>query len=347
MAYLIRAEEVEGILSMKDAIDAVESAFRELADNSELNAPRRRITTLDGARVSVHPGGVPGLGGIGVLAHSELVATSTATQTYHGMGRPCVILYDTADASLKGVLVGRFGLAEIEAARPTPMRTAATSAVGTRHLARRDARVLGLIGAGAEAKYHLLAFAKIRPFEKVRLFCRTRETRAAFCEAMQPLISPKIEPVEHAREAVEGADVVLTATNSNVPVFDGAWLEAGTHVTSIIGGNIGLVRTGLIRQRRREIDDTTVKRSAVIIANSREQAIQDEQGDLFEPVERGILTWDRVGNLSELVAGRIAGRTSPDEITLFKNNAGQGVADIAIASKIFTLARAAGIGLEF
>lgn len=347
MPYLIRAEEVEGLLTMEDAIDSVESAFRELDGNAELNAPRRRITTLEGARVSVHPGGVPGLGGIGVLAHSELVATSTATQTYHSMGLPCVILYDTRDASLKGILVGRFGLKEIKATRPTPIRTAATSAVGTRHLARTDAEVLGLLGAGAEAQYHLLACTEIRRLAKVKLFCRTRETRQAFRKTMQPLVNCEIEPVDNARAAVEGADVVMTATNSNVPVFDGAWLEPGTHVTSIIGGNIGLVRTGLIAQRRREIDDTAVKRSSVVVASSREQAIQDEQGDLYEPVERGILTWDRVGNLSELVAGRIPGRTGPREITLFKNNAGQGVADIAIASRIFTLARAAGIGIEF
>jgi len=347
LAFLIQSEDVEGILSMADAIDAVEAGFQELADNPELNGPRRRITTLEGARVSVHPGGVPGLGGIGVLAHSEFVAASAATQTYHGMGRPCVVLYDTKDASLKGILVGRFGLKEIEATRPTPMRTAATSAVGTRHLARTNVRVLGLLGAGAEAKYHLLAFTKIRQFEKVNIFCRTPETRAEFCETMQPLINCSIEPVDDPQAAVANADVVLTATNSNVPVFDGAWLEPGVHVTSIIGGNIGLVRAGIAKQRRREIDNTTVKRSDVIVVNSREQAIQDEQGDLFEPVEEGILTWDRVRDLSELVTGRIPGRTDTEQITLFKNNAGQGVADIAIASRIFTLARGAGIGQEF
>lgn len=347
MAYLIRSEDVAGILTMEDAIDAVESGFRELAGNPELNAPRRRITTLEGARVSVHPGGVPSLGGIGVLAHSEFVAASAGTQTYHGMGRPCVVLYDTKDASLKGVLVGRFGLQEIEPTRPTPIRTAATSAVGTRHLARQDVKVLGLLGAGAEAKYHLLAFSKIRQFETVKLFCRTPETRAEFCKTMQPLVDCVIEPVDNPRTAVANADVVLTATNSNAPVFDGTWLHPGVHVTSIIGGNIGLVRTGLVKQRRREIDDTTVKRSDVIVVNSREQAIQDEQGDLFEPVAKGILTWDQVQNLSDLITSRVPGRTGAAQITLFKNNAGQGVADIAIASKIFTLARAAGIGQEF
>ena len=295
----------------------------------------------------MHPGGVPSLGGIGVLAHSEFVATSTDNQTYDHMGRPCVVLFDTADASLKGVLVGRFGVKGVPATRATQLRTSATSAVGTRHLAREDATVLGLLGAGAEAKYHLLAFAAIRDFKQVKFFCRTPETRAAFREEMQPLVPCELVPVDSAREAVQGVDVLLTATNSNVPVFDGSWLEPGVHVTSIVGGNVGLMNAGLIKQRRREIDDTTVERADVIVANSREQAVQDQQGDFYEPVEKGILRWEQVGNLSDLLTGRIPGRTAPDQITLFKNNAGQGVADIAIASRIFSLASAKEIGIEF
>ena len=165
--------------------------------------------------------------------------------------------------------MGRFGVAGVPATRATQLRTSATSAVGTRHLAREDAQVLGLLGAGGEAQYHLLAFAAIRPFRQVKLFCRTPESRVAFCEEMQPLVPCELVPVDSAREAVEGADVVLTATNSNVPVFDGSWLEPGVHVTSIVGGNVGLMNAGLIKQRRREIDDATVQRADVIVANSR------------------------------------------------------------------------------
>ncbi len=347
MALLIRAEDAPDIITMEEAIDAVAAGFRELGDNAELNAPRRRVTTREGARVSVHPGGVPSLGGIGVLAHSEFVATSAGNQTYRHMGRPCVVLFDTRDSSLKGVLVGRFGVRGVAATRATQLRTAATSAVGTRHLAREDAAVLGLLGAGAEARYHLLAFAAIRGFTKVKLFCRTPDSRTAFREEMQPLVSCELVPVNSAREAVAGADVVLAATNSNVPVFEGSWLEPGAHVTSIVGGNIGLVNAGLARHKRREIDDETVRRADVLVANSREQAIQDQQGDFCEPVARGILQWDQVGDLCDLLTGRIPGRTTPQQTTLFKNNAGQGVADIAIASRIFALASARGIGLEF
>ena len=155
MALLIRAEDAPDIITMEEAIDAVEAGFRELGDNAELNAPRRRVMTREGARVSVHPGGVPSLGGIGVLAHSEFVATSTDNQTYDHMGRPCVVLFDTADASLKGVLVGRFGVKGVSATRATQLRTSATSAVGTRHLAREDATVPGPARGGGRSQVPL------------------------------------------------------------------------------------------------------------------------------------------------------------------------------------------------
>lgn len=347
MALLIRAEEVAGMLTMEEAIDAVEAGFREFGRNPELNAPRQRIMTPDGVRVSVHPGGVPSLGGIGLLAHAEHVAVSKEVQTYHSMGGPVTVLFDVKNASLTAIVVGRVGLRELPAVRPTPMRTAATSAVGTRGLAREDSKVLGIIGAGGEAKYHLLAFSKIRPFALAKVYCRTEETRLDFCRSMQKLVPCEVKPVSSAQAAMEGSDVVLTATNSNLPVFDGAWLEPGMHVTSIMGGNIGLVKAGVAQTKRRELDDFSIKRSDVIVVNSRDQVIQDEQGDLFDPVQAGFLTWDRIGELGDLLNGNFPGRSSAAQITLFKNNAGQGVADVAIASKVYRLARDKGLGIEF
>ena len=347
MALLIRAEEVEGMLTMEEAIDAVEAGFRAFGRNPELNAPRRRIMTPGGVRVSVHPGGVPSLGGIGLLAHAEHVAVSKEVQTYHSMGGPVSVLFDVDNASLMAIVVGRIGLKELPAERPTPMRTAATSAVGTRWLAREDAEVLGIIGAGGEAKYHLLAFSKIRPFALVKVYCRTEATRLNFCRAMQKWVPCELRPVASAQAAIEGSDVVLTATNSNVPVFDGAWLTPGMHVTSIMGGNVGLVKAGIAQSKRRELDDAAIRRSDVIVVNSRDQAIQDEQGDLFDPVQAGLLSWNRIAELGDLLNGKVPGRSGATQITLFKNNAGQGVADVAIASKIYSLARDQGIGLEF
>jgi ornithine cyclodeaminase/alanine dehydrogenase-like protein (mu-crystallin family) len=347
MALLIRAEDVSGMLTIEEAIDAVEAGFREWGRNPELNAPRKRIMTPGGVRVSVHPGGIPSLGGIGLLAHSEHVAVTKEVQTYHNMGGPVTVLFDVNDASLMAIVVGRIALKELPAERPTPIRTAATSAVGTRCLAREDSKVLAILGAGGEAKYHLLAFSKIRQFGVAKIYCRTESTRQEFCRSMQKLVSCEVKPVSSAREAVEGSDVVLTATNSNVPVFSGEWLQSGTHVTSIMGGNVGLVRAGVAATKRRELDDTTIKRSDVIVVNSKEQAMVDEQGDLFDPVQAGLLRWEKVGELGQLLNGAIPGRTSRGQITLFKNNAGQGVADVAVASKVYSLACRAGIGMEF
>lgn len=347
MPLLIRAEEVNGLLTIEEAIDAVEAGFREWGQSPELNVPRKRIMTPEGVRVSVHPGGIPSLGGIGVLAHSEHVAVSKEVQTYHNMGGPVTVLFDVNDGSLEAILVGRVSLKELPAETPTPIRTAATSAVGTRCLAREDSKVLGILGAGGEAKYHLLALSKTRPFGVAKVYCRTQSTREQFCRLMEKLVTCEVKPTSSAREAVESADVLLTATNSNVPVFSGEWLQAGAHVTSIMGGNVGLVRAGVAAKPRRELDDTTIKRADVIVVNSREQAIQDEQADLFEPVEAGFLSWEKVGELGQLLNRMIPGRTSAEQITLFKNNAGQGVADVAVASKIYSLARRNGIGMEF
>jgi ornithine cyclodeaminase/alanine dehydrogenase-like protein (mu-crystallin family) len=263
------------------------------------------------------------------------------------MGGPVTVLFDVNDASLMAILVGRFALKELPAERPTPIRTAATSAVGTRHLARQDSKILGILGAGGEAKYHLLALSKVRRFDAVKIFCRTESTRREFCRTMEKLVSCEVRPAESAKEVVESADVLLTATNSNVPVFSGEWVRQDAHVTSIMGGNVGLVRAGVAPTTRRELDDTMIKRSDVIVVNSREQAIQDEQGDLFDPVKAGFLSWEKVGELGELLNKRISGRTRADQITLFKNNAGQGIADVAVASKIYSLALKNGIGMEF
>jgi ornithine cyclodeaminase/alanine dehydrogenase-like protein (mu-crystallin family) len=347
MPLLIRAEEIRGLLTLEDAIDSVAAGFREWGQYPELNAPRRRITTPEGVRVSVHPGGVPSLGGIGLLTHAEHVAVSREVQTYHNMGGPVMVLFDVRNAELLAVVVGRVGIREVDPERPTPIRTAATSAVGTRCLARDDAKVLGILGAGGEARYHLLALSKIGGFELVKVFCRTEATRAEFCRSMQQFIACRIQPAANAQEVVEHCDVLLTATNSNLPVFDGEWLRPGTHVTSIMGGNVGLVRAGVAQTKRRELDDATVTRADVIVVNSREQAMQDEQGDLFDPVAAGLLAWDRIGELGELLNGTTEGRTRNDQITLFKNNAGQGVADVAIACRVYALARERGIGIEF
>jgi alanine dehydrogenase len=119
-----------------------------------------------------------------------------------------------------------------------------------------------------------------------------------------------------------------------VPVFDGQWLEPGAHVTTIVGSNVGLVKGGFTQAKRREIDDTTLARSHVLGIASTQQAIQDEQADIFDPVQRGVIKWDQLIEIGDILAGKKDGRAKPEQITFFKNNAGQGVADVALGALV-------------
>jgi ornithine cyclodeaminase len=151
---------------------------------------------------------------------------------------------------------------------------------------------------------------------------------------MGPLTNINIMPVASPEEAVRGVDIVLTATNSSVPVFDGNWLQPGQHVTTIVGSNVGLVKNGFAAAKRREIDDATLARSHVHGIVSVEQAVQDEQADIFDPVQRGVIKWEQLIEIGEILAGKKEGRTKADQITFYKNNAGQGVADVALGAKV-------------
>jgi ornithine cyclodeaminase/alanine dehydrogenase-like protein (mu-crystallin family) len=139
--------------------------------------------------------------------------------------------------------------------------------------------------------------------------------------------------------------VVACATNTNSVLFEGDWLEPGQHVTGIIGSNVALVKAGFLRSRRREIDDRTAVRADVIVTNLRESVLSEEQGDLFEPLERKLIELEKIHELGELAAKTFAGRTTDEQITYHKNNNGLGCADLAIAMRAYELAKQEGRGI--
>lgn len=342
---LLLPHEVRGRVTMKEAVLAVQQGFREWGEDPQINAPRRRIHIPTGVRVSVHQGGVPGAGATGLMTHCEWVRPLADHQEYPRLNHPVTVLYDAAEGELKGILIGEFTCKELpDTIAVTGLRTAATSAVGTDLLARKDARRVGILGSRGQAKNHLLALMAIRELEHVKVFSPTRENCIRFAEDMTPVCDVEIQPVSSAKEAVQGVDIVLTVTNASVPVFDGAWLEPGVHVTTIVGSNVGLVKGGFTRAKRREIDDTTLSRSHVLSIASIQQAVQDEQGDIYDPVERGVIRWEQLVEIGAILAGKSEGRTSEEQITFYKNNAGQGVADVALGSLVLRKAQEAGAG---
>ena len=347
MVRLVQPEELKGIIPYKEAIAVVETAFREWGKNPVLNNPRQRTHTPDGVRVSIHHGAAPFLGMTGYMSHCELLKQFPEHQksVYHG--HPMTVLYDASSAELRAILVGNPTSTELPISHAaTELRTAATSAVGTYALARRDSKTLGLFGAGNQARAHLLALSKLYRFRKVKVYTRSPENREALARDMAEKFDLPVEPVDEPRMAATDVDIILTATNASVAVLDGNWLEEGVHITSIVSSNIGLIKGGFLRKKRRELDDTTIKRSDVIVVCSKSQAIQDEQGDLFDPVQAGILSWDKVEELGNLLNDEVPGRSSDRQITLFKNNAGQGIADVALGALAFKKILEKGKGQE-
>ena len=311
---LVSPQEIRGIVSMAEAVEAVRLGFREWGENPQLNAPRRRIHIPTGVRVSVHQGGVPAAKVTGLMTHCEWVKPMADEQVYPRLNHPVIVLYDSAEGELKGIIVGEITCAELpNNIAVTGLRTAATSAVGTDLLARPDATSLGLFGAAGQAKNHLLALMQVRKLKEVKVYSRSAENRKKFADEMGPVTNLNITPVASPEEAVRGVDIILTATNSSVPVFDGNWLEPGQHVTTIVGSNVGLVKGGFTAAKRREIDDATLARSHVHGIVSIQQAVQDEQADIFDPVNRGVIRWEQLIEIGEILAGNKEGRTSPSK----------------------------------
>jgi ornithine cyclodeaminase len=337
---LVSPQEIRGIVTMSEAVEAVRLGFREWGENAQLNAPRRRVHISTGVRVSVHQGGVPGAGATGLMAHCEWVKPMAQEQVYSRLNHPVIVLYDSAEGELKGIIVGEITCAELpNNIAVTGLRTAATSAVGTDLLARHDATSLGIFGAAGQAKNHLLALMQVRKLREVKVYSRNPENRNKFAEEMGPVTHLNITPVSSPEEAVRGVDMILAATNSSVPVFDGNWLRPGQHVTTIVGSNVGLVKGGFTAAKRREIDDATLARSDVRGIVSIQQAVQDEQADIFDPVQRGIIKWEQLIEIGAILAGKKEGRTKAEQITFYKNNAGQGVADVALGALVLDKAK--------
>lgn len=342
---LILPQETRGIVSMQSAVEAVRTGFREWGENAHLNAPRRRIHLPTGVRVSVHQGGVPAAHATGLMTHCEWVKPMTEEQVYPRLNHPVIVLYDDVEGELKGIIIGEITCSELpNNIAVTGLRTAATSAVGTDLLARHDASSLGILGSGGQAKNHLLAMMQVRKLKEVKVYSRNPDNCKKFADEMGPVTNLNIKTVASAHELVKGVDIILAATNSSVPVFDGNWLEPGQHVTTIVGSNVGLVKGGFTTAKRRETDDATLIRSHVLGIVSVQQAIQDEQADIYDPVQRGVIQWHQLIEIGEILSGKKEGRTKAEQITFYKNNAGQGVADVALGALVLERVKNKGVG---
>jgi alanine dehydrogenase len=307
VALYLSEADVEALLGPADALAAVEGSFERLARGAVDNRPRYRIPLERGV--------------MAVMAAADRELGFAGLKSYTAFGyadvRFVVLLFETGRADLTAV---------IEANRLGQLRTGAASGVAAKHLARRGARSLGVIGCGWQAESQVACIREAVPsIERVVAYCRTAERLHEFCRRVGA------EAAEHHREAAEH-DVVVTATTAKDPVLRGEWLPPGALVCAI-GANDASAR---------ELDNAVLERAAFVCCDSREQS-RIESGDLIEPVEQGVLDWLEVHELQEVIAGELQGRQSDDDIVVFKSN-GIAAWDVAIAAAAVERARARGVG---
>lgn len=315
MAIFLTEADVDQLLTMDIALEAIEEGFRHQAAGAADNSPRSRLR-IEGGFFNFMAASAPGMGVMGQKAYAAVRG---------GLSHFYVQLYSSDDGEL---------LAVFEASDMGKVRTGAASGVATKYMASPDARTVGIIGSGYQARTQLEAVCRVRDITSARVFSRKPERRQKFADQMSAGLGIDVTAVENAEECVTDADIVVTITTSVAPVLEGGWLNPGTHVNA----------AGANHWMRREIDDETVRRAGTIVADDVEQA-KIECGDLMQPIERGLLRWDDVHDLHEIVSGAAPGRTDAEEITMFASQ-GMALEDIAVGERLYKLAKEQGVGTE-
>ena len=308
---------------MGDLVAAMESALAKFSAREVLQ-PVRSVLTVGPTKAyfGLMPAFIPSPASMGAKIvtvfgdnHKKNLPSHLAT----------IFLLDPETGGLLAIMDGRY---------ITEARTAAVSAVSTRFLARPDASTLAIIGSGVQARSHLEAYQQVRQLTAVRIWSPRPQSRQQFVDDMSPGFSIPIIAADSAEAAVRGADLIVLVTSSPTPVIDNAWVAEGAHVVCV----------GACRPTQQEMPPLLVKRSRLYV-DSREAAIL-EAGDIVMNIAAGLFDASHIrGELGELVLGRVAGRTSDRDITVFKS-LGMAVEDVVAADLVFRRASESGAGTE-
>lgn len=312
MALFLSEKDVQQVLTMPMALEAVESAHRDLSLGQAVDIPRAR-SRLPQTVLHILQGALPAQGVIGYKAY---------TSNRSG-NRFLVHLFDAATG---------IQLAMIQSDYLGMMRTGAASGVAAKWLARPDAKVAGVFGTGWQAEGHVQAICAALPLQQVKVYGRRADKLADFCTRMTAKTGVDVVPAANPEAVVRGSAVVGTVTTASSPLFEADWLEAGTHIN-------GAGSNALIRQ---EVSEAAVRRCGLICVDSVPTALA-EAGDLLPLLEKGRLHQRQLVELGDVIIGRLPGRASPEQITLFESQ-GMAIQDLALAVRVLAAAREQGLG---
>jgi alanine dehydrogenase len=318
---VVSQDDVPDLLPMDECIDAMAEVLAALTRGDAV-MPLRSVLSLPDERGSLvtMPTILPEAGALGVKVITAFPGNQDTEFDSH---QGAVLLFE-AEHGLPVVIA--------DATAITAIRTAAVSGLATRLLAREDATDLAIIGSGTQAGTHLEAMRTVRDLKRVRVWSRNGERARAFASRESVRHGLEVQPVASAREAVVGADLICTCTSSDDPVVLGSWVAPGTHINAV-GSSIPTAR---------ELDTDLVVRSRFYV--DRRESAENEAGDFLIPKGEGAIGDDHiVAELGEVVLGRAAARTSPEEITVFKS-LGLAVEDLASVQLIHRKAVATGRG---
>lgn len=320
---LLREHDIRQLLRMDELIPLMEDALRAFSTGEVLQPVRVALSVQPhSGLLGVMPAYVQKTGALAaklVTFYPKNVGRSLPTHLAE------ILLWNSETGELLAIMDGRF---------ITEMRTAATSAAATRGLARSDTHRLCILGSGVQARSHLEALRRVRSLQRIRVWSRTPDHARRFAEEMEGQAGMPIAACETAEAAVRESDLIVTATSATEPVLRGEWLSDGAHINAV----------GAPRPTWRELDTEAVSRCRVFV-DSRAGALA-EAGDLLIPMKEGVIGESHIaGEIGEVLSGRVPGRTSPSEITLFKS-LGMAVEDVATARYVYERARQNGIGQE-
>lgn len=320
---LLNEQQVHSLLPMQDLISAMESALAKFSAREVLQ-PVRTVLTVGPTKAyfGVMPAYVPAPASLGAKLvtvfgenHKKNLPSHLAT----------ILLLDPDTGALQAIMDGRY---------ITEARTAAVSAVSTRFLAKKDASTLAIIGSGVQARSHLEAYQHVRQLKEVRIWSPKERSREQFVDDMSPQVSVPIIAAATAEAAVRGADLIVLVTSSPTPVIDDAWVSEGAHVVCV----------GACRPNQQEMPPQLVKRGRVYV-DSKDAALV-ESGDIVMNIAAGLFDASHVrGEIGDLVLGRIDGRKSVADITVFKS-LGMAVEDVVAADLVLRRAVETGAGTE-
>jgi ornithine cyclodeaminase/alanine dehydrogenase len=322
MVLILSRSDLEKILTMKDVIEYVEMAFLELQRGTAI-LPMRATITLSEKHgwIGVMPAY---LGRMGSLSTKIVTVFEKNLEKNMPTIMATIILNDSETGAPLAIMDGTL---------ITAMRTGAVCGVATKYLARKDSKNVGIFGAGVQARTQLMAMCAVREIKKALVHDVVKERAESFASEMSKILKIPVEACE-PRDLVAQSDIIVTATTSKTPVFDGSWVKPGTHLNLI----------GSFKPDVREVDEEVIKKAKIVV--DQKSAALEEAGDIIIPLKAGIITEkDIYAELGELAAGLKPGRTSDFEITLFKS-VGLGIQDCAAAWLAYMRAKEKGVGME-